>query len=48
MFRTEQSIIGLIKDLITSTKELQAKYIVYRCLYCGIERHINVITIDLQ
>ena len=48
MFRTEQSIIGLIQDLITSTVKLQAKNIVNRCVYCGILRYINIITIELQ
>jgi len=48
MFWTEQSIIGLIQDLITSTMKLQAKNTVNRCVYCGILRHINIITVELQ
>jgi len=47
MFRTEQSITGLIQDLITSTMKLQAKNRVTRCVYCGIPRHINIITMGL-
>jgi hypothetical protein len=48
MFRSEQSIIGVMQDLITSTMELHAKNIVNRCVYCGILRHINIITMELQ
>jgi len=48
MFRTEQSIIGPIQDLITSTMKLQAKNTVNRCVYCGILRHINIITMELR
>jgi uncharacterized Zn finger protein len=48
MFRSEKSTIGLTQDLITSTMELNAKNPVYRCVYCGILRHVNTITMELQ